>query len=84
MDNARKSERQGVSKNVTKIATGAIKAALGEDNVDPSKVDNEDSVKEVLEKVQCFCNCVLGLDWILLKLSAFWPYFAQNVNLFQL
>ena len=36
MDNARKSEGQGVSKTVTKTATGAIEAALGQDDLDPS------------------------------------------------
>ena len=62
MDNARKSEGQGVSKTVTKTATGAIEAALGQDNLDPSKVANKDLVKEDLEKVQCFRRVVRVVD----------------------
>ena len=65
MDNTRKSEGQGVSEisegvseTVTKTATGAIEAALGQDDLDPSKVDNKDLVKEDLEKVQCFRRVV--------------------------
>ena len=69
MDNARKSEGQGVSEisegvseTVTKTATGAIEAALGQDDLDPSKVDNKDLVKEDLEKVQCFRRVVRVVD----------------------
>ena len=69
MDNARKSEGQGVSEisegvseTVTKTATGAIEAALGQDDLDPSKVDNKDLVKEDLEKVQCFRRVVINID----------------------
>ena len=58
MDNARKSEGQEALKTATKIATGAIEAATvrglraEEDNVDPLKLDNKESVKEETEKVK--------------------------------
>ena len=67
---------------MTKIATGAIKAALGEDDVDPSKVNNKDSAKEVLERVHCFCNCVLGLDTA--EIVRVLVVFCTGRNFFQL
>ena len=87
MDNARKSEGQGVSKTVTKTATGAIEAALGQDDLDPSKVDNKDLVKEDLEKVQCFRRVVRVVDNIdhcsiinfLLKKSIIWSIFCLQL-----
>ena len=87
MDNARKSEGQGESKTVTKIATGAIEAALGQDDLDPSKVDNKDLVKEDLEKVQCFRRVVRVVDnidhcsiinFLLKKSIVYGRYFVYN------
>ena len=84
MDNARKSEGQGESKTVTKTATGAIEAALGQDDLDPSKLDNKDLVKEDLEKVQCFRRVVDNIDhcsiinfW--LKKSIIWSIFCLQL-----